>query len=103
MGCQCPRTGLVWIYRNGGFHAAASHWTDLYSKERGAQLALGLEASLGDTVITTKLDEIVNWGRQFSLWPFVYGTACCAIEFMSAAASQHDISRNKLCMSIIFE
>ena len=55
-------------------------------------MALGLEASLGDTVITTKLDECVNWGRQYSLWPFVFGTACCAIEFMSAAASQHDIS-----------
>ena len=56
-------------------------------------MALGLEAKLGETVITTKLDEVINWGRQYSLWPFIYGTACCAIEFMSAAASQHDISR----------
>jgi len=56
-------------------------------------LALGLEAKLGDNIITTKLDEVVNWGRQYSLWPFIFGTACCAIEFMSAAASQHDISR----------
>lgn len=56
-------------------------------------MALGLESSLGDTVITTKLDEVINWGRQYSLWPFVFGTACCAIEFMSAAASHQDISR----------
>jgi NADH-quinone oxidoreductase subunit B len=84
---------LVWIHRNGRVHAAASHRTYLYFKERGAQLALGLEASLGDTILTTKLDEVINWGRQYSLWPFVYGTACCAIEFMSAAASQYDISR----------
>lgn len=56
-------------------------------------MALGIEASLGDSVITTKLDEIINWGRQHSLWPFTFGTACCAIEFMSAAASVHDISR----------
>jgi NADH-quinone oxidoreductase subunit B len=56
-------------------------------------LALGLEASLGDSVLTTKLDAIVNWGRSYSLWPMIFGTACCAIEFMSAAASQHDISR----------
>ncbi len=56
-------------------------------------MALGLEANLGDTVITTNLDHIVNWGRQYSLWPFIYGTACCAIEFMSAASSQLDISR----------
>jgi NADH-quinone oxidoreductase subunit B len=93
MGCLRPRTRLVRLYRNVSLYAAASHWTYLHLKERGAQLALGLEASLGDTVITTKLDEVVNWGRQYSLWPFVYGTACCAIEFMSAAASQYDISR----------
>jgi NADH-quinone oxidoreductase subunit B len=56
-------------------------------------LALGLEAGLGNSVITTQLDTVINWGRQYSLWPMVFGTACCAIEFKSAAASQHDISR----------
>ena len=48
---------------------------------------------LGDAVITTRLDDAVNWARESSLWPFVFGTACCAIEFMSTAASRHDISR----------
>ena len=53
---------------------------------------MGVEL-LGDTVITTRLDDAVNWARESSLWPFVFGTACCAIEFMSTAASKHDISR----------
>jgi len=48
---------------------------------------------LDDAVITTKLDAVVNWGREASLWPFVFGTACCAIEFMATAASRYDISR----------
>ncbi len=48
---------------------------------------------LGDAVVTTRLDDAVNWARESSLWPFVFGTACCAIEFMSTAASRHDISR----------
>lgn len=48
---------------------------------------------LGDAVITTRVDDVVNWARESSLWPFVFGTACCAIEFMSTAASKHDISR----------
>lgn len=56
-------------------------------------MAVGLEASLGDNIVTTTLDAVVNWARQYSLWPMVFGTACCAIEFMSVAASQHDISR----------
>ncbi len=56
-------------------------------------MALGVESKLGESVITTRLDEIINWGRQYSLWPYVFGTACCAIEFMSTAAAQYDISR----------
>ena len=56
-------------------------------------MALGIEARLGEGFLTTKLDTILNWGREYSLWPYVFGTACCAIEFMSTAASQYDIAR----------
>jgi len=48
---------------------------------------------LDEAVVTTKMDAVVNWGREASLWPFVFGTACCAIEFMSTAASRYDIAR----------
>ena len=43
--------------------------------------------------ITTSLDFLVNWGRTNSLWPFPYGTACCAIEFMSTEVGRYDLSR----------
>lgn len=43
--------------------------------------------------ITSSLDFIVNWGRTNSLWPFPYGTACCAIEFMSTEVGRYDLSR----------
>lgn len=42
---------------------------------------------------TTKLDELVAWGRKYSMWPMPFGTACCAIEFMGAVDSVFDISR----------
>ena len=48
---------------------------------------------LRDAVILTRLDEVVNWGRKNSLWPLPFGTACCAIEFMSVVSSVFDISR----------
>ncbi len=55
---------------------------------------MGLDSpTFGNEVITTKLDEAVNWARESSLWPMVFGTACCAIEFMSVASSKYDISR----------
>ena len=46
-----------------------------------------------DGWVTTRLDFIVNWARAGSLWPMPFGTACCAIEFMSTAASRFDLSR----------
>jgi NADH-quinone oxidoreductase subunit B len=53
----------------------------------------GLFGAGGPTFLTTKLDYVVNWGRRNSLWPMPFGTACCAIEMMAAAASDYDISR----------
>lgn len=47
----------------------------------------------GTDIITTRIDALLNWARKYSLWPFPYGTACCAIEFMGAVSSRYDISR----------
>ncbi|MFH1874726.1 MAG: NADH-quinone oxidoreductase subunit NuoB [Pseudomonadota bacterium] len=46
-----------------------------------------------DNFFTTKINEFVNWGRKYSLWPMPFGTACCALEFMSAVSARFDISR----------
>ncbi|WP_005036100.1 NADH-quinone oxidoreductase subunit B [Holophaga foetida] len=51
------------------------------------------ETLLNDAVMTTRLDAVLNWGRKNSLWPLPFGTACCAIEFMSMMASKYDFSR----------
>jgi len=56
-------------------------------------MALGAEAIFGDSVVTTKLDSAISWARESSMWPYIFGTACCAIEFMSVASSKFDISR----------
>lgn len=56
-------------------------------------MAVGAEAVFGQSVITTKLDMAINWARESSMWPYVFGTACCAIEFMATASSKYDISR----------
>jgi NADH-quinone oxidoreductase subunit B len=43
--------------------------------------------------LTTRLDAMVNWSRENSLWPMPFGTACCAIEMMATAASRYDLAR----------
>ena len=56
-------------------------------------MAVGAEAIFGNSVITTTLDSAITWARESSMWPYVFGPACCAIEFMSVASSKYDISR----------
>jgi NADH-quinone oxidoreductase subunit B len=46
----------------------------------------------GQVAITT-LDRIYNWGRRASVWPMMFGLACCAIEMICTAASRYDFAR----------
>lgn len=55
---------------------------------------MGLEAKTGNMgVVTTTLENVVNWSRTNSMWPLLFGLACCAIEMMGAQASNYDLSR----------
>ncbi len=55
---------------------------------------MGLEERLSDDfVVTTTLEQAVNWARKYSVWPLLFGLACCAIEQIGAGASRFDISR----------
>ena len=56
-------------------------------------LGMGIESHLGDTIITTTLEKVVNWARKSSLWPATFGLACCALEMMATAAARYDIAR----------
>ena len=54
---------------------------------------MGVNQPLGDNIIVTSLDKLVNWTRKSSIWPMTFGLACCAIEMMAAGASHHDLDR----------
>ena len=53
----------------------------------------GIFGAGAPTFLTTKIDFVINWARRNSLWPMPFGTACCAIEMMAAAASNFDLAR----------
>jgi len=55
---------------------------------------MGLEEKLGNLgIVTTTLDQAVGWARSRSIWPALFGLACCAIEMMSTQDPRHDMSR----------
>ena len=43
--------------------------------------------------LVTSVDDVVNWARKSSLWPMIFGLACCAIEMMATGAGRFDLAR----------
>lgn len=48
---------------------------------------------LQHTVAMTSLDHIYDWCRRNSVWPMMFGLACCAFEMIGMAASRFDSGR----------
>ncbi|WP_373479377.1 photosynthetic/respiratory NAD(P)H-quinone oxidoreductase subunit K [Geminocystis sp.] len=48
---------------------------------------------LSENIILTTVDDLHNWARLSSLWPLLYGTACCFIEFAALLGSRFDFDR----------
>ena len=44
-------------------------------------------------VMVTTLDKVYNWSRASSMWPLLFGLACCAIEMIATASSRFDLAR----------
>ncbi len=50
-------------------------------------------SQLSENIILTTVDDLYNWARLSSLWPLLYGTACCFIEFAALIGSRFDFDR----------
>jgi len=48
---------------------------------------------LQSNLAITSLSKLYNWSRRSSMWPLLFGLACCAIEMIGTAASRFDLSR----------
>jgi NAD(P)H-quinone oxidoreductase subunit K len=52
-----------------------------------------LAQELSENVILTTVDDLYNWSRLSSLWPLLFGTACCFIEFAALIGLRFDFNR----------
>ena len=60
---------------------------------RGDLEGRDLEEYVEERLLTTTLENVLNWGRSNALFPMTFGLACCAIEMMSMVTSRYDIAR----------
>ena len=53
----------------------------------------GITENLSNNLILTTVNDLYNWARLSSLWPLLYGTSCCFIEFAALIGSRFDFDR----------
>ncbi len=48
---------------------------------------------VGRSVLFSRLQKLVAWGRRGSLWPLNFGLSCCYVEMATAMTSKYDVAR----------
>jgi NADH-quinone oxidoreductase subunit B len=83
------------IVRSGPGSASDFRAKQLRARDmlRGALTDEEVTAHVEKSVLTAKLDDLVNWARGNAMFPLTFGLACCAIEMMSIVASRVDVAR----------
>jgi NADH-quinone oxidoreductase subunit B len=78
------------VYRLYG--ALVAKRIDAAALPKLAQLR-GDAAIVSESVVLTRIDAAIAWARKYSIFPYPFATACCAMEFMSLSMTPYDIDR----------
>jgi len=52
-----------------------------------------IDEAIRKNILLSSVDSVVSWARRSSLWPVMFGLACCAIEMIATATPRYDLAR----------
>lgn len=62
---------------------------------KGANIpgSASLEDTVKQSIVFAKLQDLLAWGRKYSVWPFNFGLSCCYVEAATSFTSKYDVAR----------
>ncbi len=51
------------------------------------------EDALKSSLILSRVQDLLAWGRKNSMWPFNFGLSCCYVEMATSLTSKYDLAR----------
>lgn len=53
----------------------------------------GFQNTLQQSMVLSRLEDLLAWGRKNSMWPFNFGLSCCYVEMATSLTSRYDLAR----------